>query len=79
MNTNVIGERLKRYNANSAETELTAFRGITQELILFALSTSDFFSHAAFQDDTCLRIVHELKRFSEDMDFFLKTSERAFS
>ena len=79
MNTNIIEERLKRYNANSAETELTALREITQELILFALSTSDFFSQAAFQGGTCLRIVHGLKRFSEDMDFILTTSKRTFS
>ncbi len=79
MNIGIIEERLKRYTANSAETELTAIREITQELILFALSTSDFFSHAAFQGGTCLRIVHGLRRFSEDMDFMLKKYESAFS
>ncbi len=79
MNTGIIEDRLKRYHTDSAETELTAIREITQELILFALSTSDFFSHAAFQGGTCLRIVHGLNRFSEDMDFILKTSESSFS
>lgn len=79
MNTGIIEDRLKRYRTESAETELTAIREITQELILFALSTSDFFSHAAFQGGTCLRIVHGLNRFSEDMDFILKTSESSFS
>lgn len=79
MNTGIIEDRLKRYRTNSAETELTAIREITQELILFALSTSDFFSHAAFQGGTCLRIVHGLNRFSEDMDFILKTGDTDFS
>ena len=79
MNTSIIEDRLKKYGTNSAETELTAIREITQELILFALSTSDFFSHAAFQGGTCLRIVHGLTRFSEDMDFILKMRNPAFS
>lgn len=79
MNTGIIEDRLKRYRTESAETELTAIREITQELILFALSTSDFFSYAAFQGGTCLRIVHGLNRFSEDMDFILKTRKRSFS
>jgi len=64
---------------DSPETELTAIREITQELILFALSTSDFFSYATFQGGTCLRIVHGLGRFSEDMDFILKKPDTNFS
>lgn len=79
MNTSIIEDRLKKYGAISTETEITAIREITQELILFALSTSDFFSHAAFQGGTCLRIVHGLSRFSEDMDFILKTHDTTFS
>ena len=79
MNTSIIEDRLKKYGADSAETELTAIREITQELILFALSTSDFFSYAAFQGGTCLRIVHGLGRFSEDIDFILKAGDTAFS
>jgi predicted nucleotidyltransferase component of viral defense system len=79
MNTRIIEDRLKKYGTDSAETALKAIREITQELILFALSTSDFFSHAAFQGGTCLRIVHGLNRFSEDMDFTLKTRDPTFS
>lgn len=79
MNTSIIEDRLKRYHTDSQETELTAIREITQELILFALSTSDFFTHAAFQGGTCLRIVHGLSRFSEDMDFILKARDTTFS
>ncbi len=79
MNTGLIENRLKKYGTDSAETELTAIREITQEFILFALSTSDFFTRAAFQGGTCLRIVHGLSRFSEDMDFILKTCDTAFS
>ena len=79
MNTSIIEDRLKKYGADSAETELTTIREITQELILFALSTSDFFSYAAFQGGTCLRIVHGLGRFSEDIDFILKAGDTAFS
>jgi len=79
MNNSIIENRLKRYRTDSPETELTAIREITQEIILFALSTSDFFSYAAFQGGTCLRIVHGLGRFSEDMDFILKKPDTNFS
>lgn len=79
MKTDIIENRLKRYRMDSPELEITAIREITQELILFALSTSEFFTHAAFQGGTCLRIVHGLNRFSEDMDFVLKKSSGAFS
>ena len=44
---------------------------ILQELILAALSKSDFFSKAAFNGGTALRIFHGLDRFSEDLDFSL--------
>lgn len=79
MNTRIIEDRLKRYGVISPEEALQAIREITQEMILFTLSTSDFFSYAAFQGGTCLRIAHGLNRFSEDMDFILKQRDSEFS
>lgn len=79
MKTNVIEERLKKYRIDSEEAEFTAIREITQELILFSLATTDFFSYAAFQGGTCLRIIHGLNRFSEDLDFILKKKDSQFS
>lgn len=79
MNTRIIEERLARYGSNSDFESTRAIREITQELILFALSTTDFFTRAAFQGGTCLRIVHGLDRFSEDMDFIAKRGDLDFS
>ncbi|MFA6008114.1 MAG: nucleotidyl transferase AbiEii/AbiGii toxin family protein [Candidatus Shapirobacteria bacterium] len=72
MNTRIIEARLKMYGVQAGISESQALREITQELILYALSTSDFFTSAAFQGGTCLRILHGIDRFSEDMDFILK-------
>src|SRR3990167_7757120 len=36
-----------------------------------ALSRANFFKQGAFQGGTCLRILHGLERFSEDLDFIL--------
>lgn len=79
MKIRIIEERLKKYELTSAGTDLQAIREITQELILYSLSTSDFFTYAAFQGGTCLRIIHGLNRFSEDMDFILKIKDPSFS
>jgi len=78
MNTRIIEDRLKKYPQSSLEDGTQAIREITQELILFSLSTSDFFSYAAFQGGTCLRIVHGLNRFSEDINFILKQRYSGF-
>lgn len=45
---------------------------------MFALWRVDFFEVAAFQGGTSLRILHKLPRFSEDLDFILKETDRTF-
>lgn len=54
-------------------------REITLEVVLAGLARSDFFGCAAFQGGTCLRILHGLDRFSEDLDFALLAPAPAFS
>ena len=44
---------------------------VMQRIALARLFRGGFFKHAAFYGGTCLRIFHELPRFSEDMDFTL--------
>ena len=44
---------------------------VMQRIALAGLFRGGFFKHAAFYGGTCLRIFHELPRFSEDMDFIL--------
>lgn len=78
MTTTIIQERLNNYKSLSKQDELNALKEIYQEVALSGLARSDFFKFAAFQGGTALRIVHQLKRFSEDFDFVLLTSSESF-
>lgn len=71
MSLGIIQERLKAYDCQSKHEELQAIKEIAQEIALAGLARTDFFKHAAFQGGTCLRICHQLQRFSEDLDFIL--------
>ncbi|MCR5078366.1 MAG: nucleotidyl transferase AbiEii/AbiGii toxin family protein [Bacilli bacterium] len=55
-----------------------AIRETLQELILAALSKTDFFKKAAFYGGTALRIFYGLPRFSENLDFSLVKKDDSF-
>ena len=74
----VIQKRIALYKPQTSEDELNALKEISQEIILYGLSKTDFFRHAAFQGGTCLRIVHGMNRFSEDLDFSAKKPNLQF-
>ncbi|MBR0272638.1 MAG: nucleotidyl transferase AbiEii/AbiGii toxin family protein [Bacteroidaceae bacterium] len=61
--------------AQRAEIAGTATPNVEQEVMqriaLAGLHRGGFFQHAAFYGGTCLRIFHNLPRFSEDMGFSL--------
>lgn len=78
MSTKIIQDRLDSYNCKTELEEEHAISEITQEVALSALGRTDFFKYAVFQGGTCLRIFYGLNRFSEDMDFILKESDRDF-
>lgn len=78
MSVALIQERLAAYDCTSTVEEDRAVREITQEVVLAALARTDFFRHAAFQGGTCLRILHGLTRFSEDLDFALQSPDPGF-
>ena len=44
---------------------------VMQRIALAGLQRGGFFRHAAFYGGTCLRLFHDLPRYSEDMDFSL--------
>ena len=67
----LLSQRLKKYAATNALQEEHALKEILQEVVLYALWRVDFFTVAAFQRGTALRILHQLPRFSEDLDFIL--------
>ena len=49
-----------------------------QQYILVSLSKNGFFKEAQFHGGTFLKIIHNLKRFSEDLDFVLKDENPQF-
>lgn len=75
----IIEDRLKTHDLVTAESYDLALNEIFQEIALAALARSGFFKHAAFHGGTCLRILYNLQRFSEDLDFVLKEPILNFS
>src|SRR3990167_7917689 len=79
MDNKIINERLKQYKLMTLEDEENALKEILQELALYSLSVSGFFSEALFHGGTSLRILYQLPRFSEDLDFVLKEPNPKFN
>lgn len=64
---------------NAASQSPQALREVMQEIALLGLERGGFFEKAAFYGGTCLRIFHDLPRFSEDLDFSLLRADTRFS
>ena len=75
----MLEQMLSKYEINSQEQATQATREVMQEIALAGLYRGDFFSKAAFYGGTCLRIFHQLPRFSEDLDFSLLANDPSFS
>jgi len=78
MSVKIIEDRLKEYKPVSQRDELNALKEIIQEIALCALDRANFFNQAAFQGGSCLRIIYNLNRFSEDLDFILFEPDKYF-
>ncbi len=78
MATHIIDERLKIYATNTVEDEEHALKEILQEVALYGLASANFFDKAIFHGGTALRILYQLPRFSEDLDFLLKNPNPHF-
>ena len=74
----LIKQRLERYDLSTDTLKDQAIREIVQEIMIYALAQSNFFDKALFHGGTSLRIVHDLPRFSEDLDFMLRETEADF-
>lgn len=62
----------QQYAANmSAEEKTNRIREFLQILALKILSDKGYFGNIAFVGGTALRIIHNLRRFSDDLDFSL--------
>ncbi|MDL2231144.1 nucleotidyl transferase AbiEii/AbiGii toxin family protein [Porphyromonadaceae bacterium OttesenSCG-928-L07] len=78
MMSNIFEQMLSRYDIKTSEQKRNATHEVMQEITLAGLYRGGFFDKAAFYGGTCLRIFHELPRFSEDMDFSLIGKDKGF-
>ena len=74
----IIKAQLATYKASNPIEEENATKEIIQEIALYGLWRAKFFEVAVFQGGTSLRILHQLPRFSEDLDFMLLTPDPGF-
>lgn len=75
----LLRELLSRYQTSSKDDLKHAALEIIQEIVLLGLSKSDFFHKAVFYGGSALRIIHQLDRFSEDLDFSLMEKDAKFN
>lgn len=72
MSTNgIFNQMLSGYDITTEQQKRNAIFEVNQQIVLAGLYNGGFFNEAAFYGGTCLRIFHELQRFSEDLDFSL--------
>ncbi len=64
-------QMLKRYELKNVQDYKNAIKEVVQEIALLGLWRAKFFEKAAFYGGTALRILYQLDRFSEDLDFSL--------
>lgn len=67
----IFNQMLSAYELTTEQQKRNATFEVNQQIILAGLYNGGFFNEAAFYGGTCLRILHGLQRFSEDMDFSL--------
>ena len=79
MINNYVLETLKQNNVNDAQSFENILRELAQKMLLYALSRTSFFKKAVFYGGTCLRIFHNIQRFSEDLDFTVQKELDDFS
>lgn len=75
----IFDQMLSRYEINTNADKLNATHEVMHQITLSALNRAGFFNKAAFYGGTCLRIFHNLPRFSEDMDFSLLEKDESFT
>jgi len=75
----IIDEMLQNYDAINLNDKKNAIKEIMQEIVLCGLSRAGFFDKAVFYGGTALRIFYGLDRFSEDLDFSLRTQDSNFA
>ncbi len=78
MKNEIFDDMLARYDLSTEQHRRNAIFEVNQQVILAGLYSGGFFESAAFYGGTCLRVFHNLPRFSEDMDFSLLAPDEDF-
>ena len=78
MKNEIYDSMLSAYDVTTEQQRRNAIFEVNQQVILAGLYNGGFFDMAAFYGGTCLRIFHDLQRFSEDMDFSLLAPDDKF-
>jgi hypothetical protein len=76
--SSILAERLKRFAVADEADEKQATQEIIQEFILYSLSKTSFFENGLFHGGTALRILYNINRYSEDLDFSLIRPDKDF-
>ncbi|OGC09556.1 hypothetical protein A3F86_04975 [candidate division WOR-1 bacterium RIFCSPLOWO2_12_FULL_45_9] len=63
--------KIKLAGLKTADEKYNFLREFLQELILQIIDRHKYFKHLAFVGGTALRVIYDLPRFSEDLDFCL--------
>ena len=79
MSNSIFENMLSRYQIATKDDLTNATHEVMQEITLAGLYRSGFFDKSAFYGGTCLRIFHNLPRFSEDLDFSLLQADENFA
>jgi len=74
----VLASKIEEYKPGNALEQENVLQELMQHFVLVGLAKAGLFKHAQFHGGTCLRIVHGLDRFSEDLDFVLKAADPGF-
>jgi len=74
----IIQQMINKYNPKTIEDKKNVMKEVLQEVVLAALSKTDFFTCAAFYGGTAMRIFYGMDKFSEDLDFSLLVSDETF-
>ena len=79
MLNNILIQEMNHYQNNNIEEIKSSLREIGQKIILSGLARGKMFDYVAFYGGTSLRLLHNLDRFSEDLDFTLIKDNINFS
>jgi len=78
MISDLLRDRIRDYAPSNALEQENVLQELVQHYVLASLARARFFAEAAFHGGTCLRILFALNRFSEDLDFLLRTANPRF-